>query len=67
MLLTPPDIISQTLLAVPMWILFELGVVFSAWFEQEREGDGDEEQSQPLSEKEMDEELDRIEAGEKDQ
>jgi len=67
MLLTPPDIISQTLLAVPMWILFELGVVFSAWFEQKREGDGDEEQFQPLSEKEMDEELDRIEAGEKDQ
>lgn len=29
MLLTPPDVISQTLLAVPMWVLFELGVVFS--------------------------------------
>jgi|TARA_R110000822_G_scaffold159476_28_gene299624 sec-independent protein translocase protein TatC len=28
MLLTPPDIISQTLLAIPMWLLFELGVVF---------------------------------------
>jgi len=26
MLLTPPDIISQTLLAVPMWMLFEAGV-----------------------------------------
>lgn len=32
MLLTPPDIISQTLLAVPMWILFELGVIFSRMF-----------------------------------
>nr|VFJ67184.1 MAG: Sec-independent protein translocase TatC [Candidatus Kentron sp. FW] len=29
MLLTPPDVISQTLLALPMWILFELGVFFS--------------------------------------
>lgn len=29
MLLTPPDIISQTLLAIPMWILFELGILFS--------------------------------------
>lgn len=29
MLLTPPDIISQTLLAIPMWILFELGIVFA--------------------------------------
>jgi sec-independent protein translocase protein TatC len=28
MLLTPPDIISQTLLAVPMWILFEFGIIF---------------------------------------
>lgn len=28
MLLTPPDIISQTLLAIPMWLLFELGILF---------------------------------------
>ena len=28
MMLTPPDIISQTLLAVPMWLLFEIGLVF---------------------------------------
>ncbi|MEE8058360.1 MAG: twin-arginine translocase subunit TatC [Pseudomonadales bacterium] len=28
MLLTPPDIISQALLAIPMWMLFELGVFF---------------------------------------
>lgn len=27
--LTPPDVISQTLLAVPIWILFELGLVAS--------------------------------------
>lgn len=30
MLLTPPDIISQSLLAIPMWLLFELGVFFGA-------------------------------------
>ena len=29
MLLTPPDVISQILLAVPMWLLFELGIIFS--------------------------------------
>jgi sec-independent protein translocase protein TatC len=31
MLLTPPDIISQTLIAIPMWLLFEakLGVLIS--------------------------------------
>lgn len=27
MLLTPPDVISQTLLALPMWLLFELGLI----------------------------------------
>ncbi len=29
MLMTPPDVISQTLLAVPIWLLFEAGVFFS--------------------------------------
>src|SRR5210317_1528906 len=29
MLLTPPDVISQTLLALPMWILFEVGLLMS--------------------------------------
>ncbi len=27
MLLTPPDIISQSLLAIPMWLLFEVGIL----------------------------------------
>ncbi|WMS86436.1 twin-arginine translocase subunit TatC [Pleionea litopenaei] len=31
MLLTPPDMISQTLLAVPMWMLFELGLFLATW------------------------------------
>lgn len=29
MLLTPPDVISQTILAVPVYLLFELGIVLS--------------------------------------
>lgn len=29
MLVTPPDMISQTLLAVPMWLLFEAGLIGS--------------------------------------
>ncbi|MET4696237.1 twin-arginine translocase subunit TatC [Endozoicomonas lisbonensis] len=29
MLLTPPDVISQTLLAGPMWLLFEMGILFA--------------------------------------
>ena len=29
MLLTPPDIFSQLFLAIPMWILFEIGIFFA--------------------------------------
>lgn len=32
MLMTPPDIFSQTLLAVPVWLLFEVGVRLSKRF-----------------------------------
>ncbi|CAB9492491.1 MULTISPECIES: twin-arginine translocase subunit TatC [Alteromonas] len=32
MLLTPPDIISQTLLAIPMWLLFEVGVIVGGFY-----------------------------------
>ncbi|MFV1972321.1 MAG: twin-arginine translocase subunit TatC [Thiohalobacterales bacterium] len=68
MLLTPPDIISQTLLAVPVWLLFELGIVFSGWFVAMKGNDtaaeGESEVSRPLSEDEMEAELDRIEAEE---
>ncbi|RDX37736.1 Sec-independent protein translocase subunit TatC, partial [Kangiella sp. HD9-110m-PIT-SAG07] len=45
MLLTPPDMISQVLLAIPMWILFELGLIFAKAYSpkkvQEREGEGE--------------------------
>lgn len=32
MLLTPPDVVSQIMLAIPMWILFELGIIASKFF-----------------------------------
>ena len=37
MLLTPPDIISQLLLAFPMWVLFEAGILFSTLIKQRGE------------------------------
>ncbi len=42
MLLTPPDVISQLLLAVPMWLLFEVGVFFGRFVEARpsQESDG---------------------------
>ena len=32
MFLTPPDMISQTLLAVPVYLLYELGIIMSKIF-----------------------------------
>ena len=43
MLLTPPDIISQTLLAIPMLLLFELGLLFSRFYVKQDETKDDEE------------------------
>jgi len=34
MILTPPDMISQIMLAIPMWLLFELGLVLSGLFQK---------------------------------
>ncbi|HEY0664759.1 MAG TPA: twin-arginine translocase subunit TatC [Gallionella sp.] len=28
---TPPDVVSQFMLAVPLWLLYELGIVVSSW------------------------------------
>jgi Sec-independent protein secretion pathway component TatC len=53
------------LLAVPIWLLFELGVYFSGWFTS-RAGAGDDDEYHPLSESEMEAELDRIDAEDKD-
>jgi sec-independent protein translocase protein TatC len=65
MVLTPPDVISQTLLAVPMCLLFELGLYFSGWFLRQKkpasEGGGATGDYHPLSDAEMDAEIDRIE------
>lgn len=45
MLLTPPDIFSQTLLAIPMWFLFEIGVLFGSIIQKERDSKEAAEQS----------------------
>lgn len=37
MLLTPPDIISQSMLAIPMLILFELGIIIASLYHKEDE------------------------------
>ncbi|MFT5709368.1 MAG: sec-independent protein translocase protein TatC [Halioglobus sp.] len=49
MLLTPPDIISQALLALPMWALFEVGVFFGRLIERSKSND-ERSESKDLSE-----------------
>jgi len=60
MLLTPPDIISQTLLAIPMWLLFEIGLFAARSIKK----DNDDESYESLSDEDMGAELDNIETEE---
>ena len=41
MLLTPPDVVSQTLLAIPIWLLYELGILFSVIISKNRKMSND--------------------------
>jgi sec-independent protein translocase protein TatC len=61
---TPPDVISQFMLAVPMWLLYELGIVVAALITKPKPEL--EPVYTPMSEADMDAELDRIEASEAD-
>jgi len=91
MLLTPPDIVSQTLLAIPVWLLFELGIIFSRiignrkareekndFVNDQSSGDSnepsadnegssasDEPRYRPMTDEEMEAELDAIEQEDK--
>lgn len=46
MLLTPPDVISQTLLAIPMWLLFEVGVFFARFYVRKEGAEEQQDQEQ---------------------
>ncbi len=42
MVLTPPDVISQTMLALPIWVLYEVGLLMCRWTKPEvKEADDD--------------------------
>jgi sec-independent protein translocase protein TatC len=60
MLLTPPDPASQVMLAIPMWLLFEVGLLFSRALKKNDAEDEDDYQT--LTEEDMEAELDRAEA-----
>jgi sec-independent protein translocase protein TatC len=59
---TPPDVISQFMLAVPLWILYELGIVVAGLVTRTKPAAAaDESEYTPMSEDDLDAELDRIE------
>ena len=58
-IVTPPDVISQLLLAIPMCVLYELGLFLARFVAKPREDDDD---YVSPSDTEMDGELDRIDA-----
>jgi sec-independent protein translocase protein TatC len=35
-IVTPPDVLSQTMLAVPLWLLYEIGIVAAVFMERSR-------------------------------
>lgn len=45
MLLTPPDVVSQSLLAVPMYLLYEVGLLFGRLVRRKREKDEEDEEA----------------------
>ena len=61
---TPPDVISQFMLATPLWVLYELGIIVAAMITKPKpESEPD---YSPMSDSDMDDEFDRIEAGQVD-
>ncbi|HNA81728.1 MAG TPA: twin-arginine translocase subunit TatC [Thiobacillaceae bacterium] len=62
---TPPDVVSQIMLAVPLWLLYELGVIVAGWVVKNKPVAPDVAPYKPLSEDELDAELDRVEQEQK--
>ncbi len=55
MLMTPPDILSQTMLAIPVWILFEAGLYFSRSIKPRSIDDEDDEVGETVDPSDVDE------------
>lgn len=54
---TPPDMVSQIMLAVPLWLLYELGIIVASLVTRPTAA---EDTYQPLSDVEMEQELDNM-------
>ena len=56
---TPPDVVSQFMLAMPMWLLFELGLLLSRFIAKASCRPEPASDYQPPSDADMERELDR--------
>ncbi|AMO38694.1 twin arginine protein translocation system -TatC protein [Thauera humireducens] len=63
-IVTPPDVISQLMLAIPMCLLYELGIILAGWMSKPVPAAAESAYVAPSIE-DMDRELDRIEASER--
>lgn len=59
MLLTPPDVVSQAFLAVPMWLLFEVGILLSRFNRKNRLKAASEVEKDELADDEGDDNADQ--------
>jgi sec-independent protein translocase protein TatC len=63
---TPPDVISQFMLAMPMWLLYELGIVLASVIVRPTPEPVGVSDYRPPSDAEMNQELDRAEQASRD-
>jgi len=64
---TPPDVISQFMMAVPLWLLYELGIILASFIVKPVPQPAGQSDYQPPSDEEMNRELDRAEQQSGDQ
>jgi sec-independent protein translocase protein TatC len=56
---TPPDVLSQTMLAIPLWFLYELGVFVAGWLVKRKPVAETSDEYRPMTEDEIESEFNR--------
>jgi sec-independent protein translocase protein TatC len=64
-IVTPPDVVSQLLLAIPMCLLYEVGILFARFVEKQAQLEPTAEDYKPLDPGAIENELDKAERGER--
>jgi sec-independent protein translocase protein TatC len=64
---TPPDVISQFMMAVPLWLLYELGIILANLIVRPGAAATGESDYRPPTDEDMNRELDRAEQASRDQ